>query len=401
MKMFSALKHKNYRLLWLGILISNTGDWMDLVALNWFVLVTTGSSFYLGLVNLSRGLPILIFTLIGGVAADHFERRRLMMVTQATAMVLAFVLAGIVYSGGTNISLILMIATARGIVISFNLPARHSLISTIVPREDLPNAIALSSVTLNLTKVIGPSIAGIFIGLVGTAGCFLINGISFLVVLWSLGAMRIVADPVRQEKLSILRGIGEALIYVRGNRAILLLVLIAIVPTFLGQPYIHLLTLFAHDVFKIGPAGLGFITSCAGAGSILGGLLVASMSLRSRHGTTMIIFLIAFGVLLLCFALNPVFVLAPAILVGVGAMHIAYNATNNTILQMSVDDKIRGRVLSVLFLNRGLVQLGTAMGAILSALIGPQFALAGMATMIIVFGTALIIWSPTVRNLKV
>ena len=157
----AVLRHRNYRLLWIGTLFSNSGDWMDQIALNWLVLETTGSAAMLGLVNFCRAVPILALTLLGGVAADRFERRRLMMASQALGMVLAFLLALLVAIGQANIWVILAIAAGRGAMVAFNQPARHSLVSEIVPRDVLPSAIALNSLTFNLTKVIGPSAGGI------------------------------------------------------------------------------------------------------------------------------------------------------------------------------------------------------------------------------------------------
>lgn len=397
---FSALSHRNYRLLWGGTLISSSGDWMDQIALNWFVVEMSGSAFELALVNLCRGLPILVFTLIGGAMADRLERRRLMMVTQSSAMLLAFVLAALVLTGTATIASVLMVATARGIVISFNLPARHSLIPELVPATDLANAVALNSLTNNVTKILGPALAGLIIAWLGTGACFLINGLSFLVVLWTLQSMRFPAAERKQTASTLSQSIGEGIAFVRNDRTVFLLVLIALVPTFFGQPYLTLLALFAYDVFQIGPEGLGLLTSCAALGSVGGALMLAAMPRRAVSGSAMLIFLIAFGVLLCAFALNPLLALAPVLLLGVGAMQIAYNASNNTILQMRVPNAMRGRVMSVLLLNRGLVQLGAAMSAATAGLIGPQLAVAGTGLVIVLFGTMVLLRSRLIRHIQ-
>jgi MFS transporter, DHA1 family, staphyloferrin A biosynthesis exporter len=396
---FSALAHRNYRLLWVGTLISNTGDWMDQVALNWLVIATTGSLFDLALVNLCRGLPILAFTLVGGAMADRLERRRLMMVTQSCAMILAFILSATVFSGTATIAAVLVIVTARGIVISFNLPVRHSLIPELVPASDLPNAVALNSLTLNVTKIVGPALAGLIIAALGTAACFLINGLSFLVVLWTLHAMKFPLAERKRPELSLQRSILEGLSYVWNDRTVLLLVLIALVPTFFGQPYLTLLAVFAHTVFEVGPEGLGFLTSCAAAGSVGGALMLAAFPRQAASGRAMLSFLIAFGVLLCGFALNPILALAPVILVGVGAMQIAYNASNNTVLQMRVPNHMRGRIMSVLLLNRSLVQLGAAASSAAAGLIGAPFAVASGGAIITLFGTAVLLRSRRIRKI--
>lgn len=398
-KAFSALSHRNYRLMWTGTLVSNTGDWMDQVALNWLVVSTTGSAFHLALVNLCRGLPILLFVLVGGAMADRLPRRRLMMLTQSAAMALATFLAVMVIWGGAPIWAILLVATGRGIFTAFNMPVRHSLISELVPKSDLPNAIALHSMTVNLTKIIGPALAGLIIGTLGTGVCFALNAVSFIVVIRSLQAMRFPPDPPRAPSQSLGRSILEGITYVRGERTVLLLVMIALVPTFFGQPYLSILTLFAHDVFRIGPEGLGILMAFAAGGSVLGALVLASFPVLAASGWWMTVFLIGFGAVLLAFAASPYLMLAPLLLFAAGAFQIAYNATNNTILQMRVPNDVRGRVISILMLNRGLVQLGTAATAGVAGMIGPRWAMAGNGLVILLLGAFILLRERRVTTL--
>ncbi|CAH0343107.1 MFS transporter [Rhizobium sp. CECT 9324] len=397
---FSALSHRNYRLMWTGTLVSNTGDWMDQVALNWLVVATTGSPFQLALVNLCRGLPILLLVLVGGAMADRLPRRRLMMLTQAVAMVLAIFLAAMVIWGGAPLWAILTVATGRGIFTAFNMPVRHSLISELVPRRDLPNAIALHSMTVNLTKIIGPALAGLIIATLGTGVCFALNAASFVVVIGSLQAMRFPPEPIRAPSLPLGRSIAEGLSFVRGDRTVLMLVLIALVPTFFGQPYLSILTLFAHDVFQIGPEGLGLLMAFAAGGSVIGALMLASLPGIAASGWWMMAFLIGFGAILVVFAASPYLAVAPVLLLAAGAFHIAYNAANNTILQMRVPNEVRGRVISILMLNRGLVQLGTAASAGLAGLIGARWALGINGLFILVFGALVLLRERRITRLN-
>ncbi|WP_159946438.1 MFS transporter [Rhizobium sp. 18065] len=397
---FSALSHRNYRLMWTGTLVSNTGDWMDQVALNWLVVATTGSPFQLALVNLCRGLPILLFVLVGGAMADRLPRRRLMMLTQAAAMALAIFLAAMVLWGGAPLWAILTVATGRGIFTAFNMPVRHSLISELVPRHDLPNAIALHSMTVNLTKIIGPALAGLIIATLGTGVCFVLNAASFVVVIGSLQAMRFPPEPTRAPSLPLGRSIAEGVAYVRGERTVLMLVLIALVPTFFGQPYLSILTLFAHDVFQIGPEGLGLLMAFAAGGSVIGALVLASLPGIAASGWWMMAFLIGFGAILVVFAASPFLAVAPVLLLAAGAFYIAYNAANNTILQMRVPNEVRGRVISILMLNRGLVQLGTAASAGLAGVIGARWALAINGLIILVFGALVLLRERRITGLN-
>ncbi|WP_426289858.1 MFS transporter (plasmid) [Ensifer adhaerens] len=399
---FAALKHPNFRLMWLGNLISNSGDWLDQVALNWLVISTTGSPIFLGLVNLARGMPNAVLALVAGVVADKFDRRKMMMVTQTLAMIFAVALFVLVFSGNDSILAILLLATARGVVIAFNINARHFLISELVPTRDLASAIALNSIALNISKILGPlAAAGIIAGF-GTATCFLVNAVSFTFVLAMLFLVKLPPKPIREARrerffTTLLGGIT----YLRQNDTLLLLVLVALVPTFFAQPYIQLLALFAHDVFHVGSAGLGIMVSVAAGGAIAGGLLSAWLQRDARRGDIMLLFMAGFGAFLLMFSLAPNIYVALPMLFCTGAMHIAYNSSNNTILQISVDDNYRGRVLSTLFMTRGLVSLGTAAIATVAAFLGPRTAMALTTSVVMAFAIVLWVQAPRLRNLRV
>ena len=404
---FSSLRYRNYRLLWTGTLISNSGDWMDQIALNWFVVSTTGDPYYLALVNLSRAVPILVFTLIGGAVADRVERRKMLIATQASAMMLAFLLAAMVIAGHAPMWAVLLLAAGRGILMSFNMPARHSLISELVPTSELPNAVALNSMTINITKILGPGAGGLIIATLGTGACFLINGLSFLFVLWTLHSMKIAPRPEAETKTgvqrprpaeSLIQSVGSGLRYTWSHTEILLLVLVSLVPTFFGQPYLVLLTLFAQDVFMTGPEGLGLLISCAATGSVCGALMLAGMPQWAASPRIMLIFVILFGVLLAVFATTSYMLLALPLLFAVGALNIAGNASNNTILQLRTAASMRGRVLSIMLLNRGLAQLGAATSAAIAGLIGVQATVAAAGCLIVAFGAYAFIFSRLGRD---
>lgn len=396
----AVLGHRNYRLLWIGTLFSNSGDWMDQIALNWLVLQTTGSAAMLGLVNLCRAIPILALTLLGGVAADRFERRRLMMASQALGMALALALALLVALGQVNIWLILVIAAGRGAMVAFNQPARHSLVSELVPREILPSAIALSSLTFNLTKVIGPLLAGVIIATAGIAACFAVNALSFIVVLWSLAAMRFPPRVRAASSESVLAALALGFGYLRSNRKVLILVLVAFIPTFFGQPYLQLLAVFAVDIFHVGPDGLGTLTAAAAIGAMAGALVLALAPGAGRRGRFMLVVMFVYGLLICGFSLISNFWLATVTLLAVGACQIMCNAANNILLQTIVPDAVRGRVLSILLLNKGLVQLGTAGVAMLAALIGVNWALLLSGAVVALSAIAVLAMAPSIRRLR-
>jgi MFS family permease len=378
----APLSHRNYRLLWTGTVISQSGDWMDQIALNWLVYDLTGSAFALGLVNLCRLSPILFFTLVGGVVADRVERRKLMFTTQTVAMVLALVLAVLVSTGLVQLWMVLLVAVGRGIALSFNLPARQSLISDLVPREMLTSAIALSQATNNLTRVLGPAIGGILIATVGVAGAFYVNGLSFVAVLFGLAMMRFPPREVRQ-KTGILTELLGGLRYIRGEPNMRTLIVLALVPVILGQPYMTMLTVFASDVLGIGASGLGLLTACSGAGAVCGSLFIASRGASSGRRKRMRIGLIAYGVTLLVFAVSPWLWLSAGTLLAVGFSQQVYNTQNNALVQEEVDAEYRGRIVSILFLNRGLLPLGTAIAGFGTDLWGAQVTLGTMAALLV------------------
>jgi MFS family permease len=379
-----SLRHRNYRLLWIGTLISNSGDWMDQIALNWLVYELSGSAVQLALLNLCRLAPIFVFTLIGGVVADRTERRRLLFTTQFVAMVLAFVLATLTILGIVQIWMVLLIAVGRGIVLSFNQPARQSLISELVPRRDLKNAIALNSATLNLTRVFGPMIGGVLIATVGVAGAFYLNAASFVAVLYGLALMRFPERPVRVRTTGILNDLEGGLRYVVHKPALRTLVILALVPFVLGMPYMTMLTVFASDVLDVGGGGLGLLTACSGVGAVSGALWVAGRAHRASLTRLMLVGMISFGATILIFSLSSWFWVSVVMLLAVGASQQIYMASNNALIQTSVEEEYRGRVLSTLFLNRGMVPLGTMVAGIGTAIFGVQATLASMGGALLV-----------------
>lgn len=384
--MFAALRHRNFRLYWIGSLIANTGDWMDQIAIGWLIWELTGSGGYLGLLAFCRAFPILLFTLFGGAVADRFERRRVMQGTQTFAMLLALLLALLVFTDVVRVWHVLAIAALRGVMLSVNLPTRQALLSDIVDRQHLPNAIALNSATLNLTRILGGSLGGLLITLVGTAGVFLLNGLSFIILIVALAMMTIPPATRQVTHASILRSIGEGLSYLRGNQVLRTLVILALAPMVFGMPYMSLLPIFAGDVLDIGNEGYGLLVACTGIGAVAGSLTIAALSDYRRRGQLMLVIMAGFGTMLFLFSRSELPVLSAVLLLGVGAGQTGYMALNTTLLQTHASDAMRGRVMSIFFLNRGLVPVGTLVAGVASEAFGARavvacmgLAVAGMA----------------------
>ena len=394
----SSLRHRNYRLLWTGNIISHTGDWMDQIAFSWLAYEMTHSTVSLALVNVCRAGPILLFTLIGGVIADRVERRTLLFSTQFILMLMAFLLAGLLTLDLLQVWMAFAIAIARGVTNSFNQPARQSLISDLVPNQILPNAVALNSATMNLTKVIGPASGGILIATIGVEGAFYVNAVSFIAVLYGLALMQFPPREAARKRNSILADLRGGFAYLQREKALRLLVIMALVPMVLGQPYQTMLTVFAKDVFESGSQGLGVMQSVAALGSLSGAIIIASQRESRGFNLKMLLGLVGFGGGLFLFCLTPSMLLALVPLFMAGIFMQTYQVSNNTVLQMKVDPEYRGRVLSTLFLQRGMVPLGTMFAGMLTTVVGPQAALGAMAFSLLVIGILLIPYALPLLN---
>lgn len=398
--MFAALRHRNYRLYWIGALVANTGDWMDQVAFGWLMWEMTNSAGYLGLLAFCRGFPIMVFTLFGGALADRFERRRLMQATQSFAMILALLLALLVATGLVQIWQVLAIATLRGVMMSVNLPTRQALLSDIVDREHLSNAIALNSATRNVTRIVGGSLGGLLITLVGTAGVFLLNGLSFIILIVALAMMTIPPLVHSGPHQNILRAISEGFAYVRSQETLRTLLVLALAPTLFGMPYINLLPIFADNVLGIGHEGYGLLLSCTGVGALTGALTVAALSDYRRRGRLMLFIMIWYGVLLFLFSRSSMPLLSYVLLFGVGAGQTGYLAFNMTLLQTHATDDMRGRVISFYYLNRGLVPLGTLLAGVSADLLGVQWTVMVMGSVVALLGLFTLLRSPSMQMIE-
>lgn len=381
---FAALGHRNYLLLWIGNLISNTGDWMDQVALNWLVWTLTHNPVDLATLNACRALPILVFTLFGGALADHVERRRLMQLTQVFAMALAFILAILVWASVVQLWQVFFIGILRGVTMSVLQPTRGALVSELVPREILMNAVALNTATLNMSRVLGGMLGGVLIGLVGVTGCFLFNGFSFVVVIWALALMRLpIRQGTRQHK-GLAHSVLEGLRYIRGEPALLGLMLAGLAPMVFGMPYMSLLPIFADSVLQISNEGYGLMVAFSGIGALTGALMVASLTNFRRRGQLMLAVMAAFGLALLLFSMSSWTPLSLALLLGVGGGSTGYVAITASLLQTHASDEMRGRVMSVFLLNRGLVPLGTMLAGLAAQLVGAPLTIAMMGVIVMV-----------------
>ena len=360
-RLTAALHYRDFRVLWIGAFTSSIGTWVQKVAQNWLVLTIAGSAsaFYLGLDSFLGEVPILLFTLIGGVVADRRDRRQLLVMSQCVQMATAFTLAALVYWDVVRIWHVLTLSVITGMAQAFGGPAHQSLIPSLIDKQHLPNAIALNSIQFNLARVIGPLIAGAALAAFGMAACFGLNGISFLAVIVALLSLHIRHTPVSSGSRmhEELRG---GLSYVRRQPGLIGLTLLAFATTFLGTPVLTFLPLFAQDVFRGGVGQYTQLMACAGAGAVTGALVVAWLGTFRGMGRTLLVLQLVFGALVALFALTRVIWISAVLLFAAGACMVMVFALLSSLVQLIAPNEMRGRVMSIYMVAfRGGMPLGS------------------------------------------
>jgi MFS family permease len=345
----SALSHRNYRLFFFGQLISVTGTWMQTMAQAWLVLKLTGSAFDLGLINVFQFAPVLVLGLVGGVLADRFPKRTVLVITQASSGMLSAILGILVFTNAVQLWHVYALALALGIVKAFDMPTRQAFVVEMVGKEDLVNAVALNSAVFNAARLIGPALAGIVLGVVGIAACFGVDAISYLAVIAGLLMMRIEPFKGIRPRAGI-KELREGLAYVKMTPAVLLpIAIIGFMATF-ALNFKVWLPLLAENDFHIGASGFGLLYSMVGAGSLVGALFIAFIGREPRR-SLMLVTAVMIGVLEVGLAVVSAIplslVFALLLLPGMGFCNTTTSAMANTLVQMITPDHLRGRVMSV------------------------------------------------------
>lgn len=344
--MFRSLRHRNYRLFFMGHSVSLIGNWLQWAAMNWLVFELTGSPRWLGIVGFCR-ISILFVAPFAGILADRFERRKLVVITQALATIQPFLLGFLTLTGLINEWCIVALSIYAGIIAAFDIPVRQSLTVELVGNKaDLGNAIALNSSMVNGARLIGPAIAGLLIWAVGEGWCFLLNGLSYLPVIVALLMMEFPARPRQTKRRHVLRELKEGVRYAFGFAPIRTVLLLLCTVSIMGMPFQQLMSAFAQDVLHVGPRIFGLLTGCVGIGAVAGAMTLARR--RSAAGLENLIPVATtiFGLGLVAFSMARVWWLAMPMLVIVGFGMMVQMASSNTFLQTICDDDKRGRVMS-------------------------------------------------------
>ncbi|MFN2308379.1 MAG: MFS transporter [Gammaproteobacteria bacterium] len=383
-----AFRHRNFRLYFLGQLLSLHGTWMQSIAQAWLVYRLTDSSFMLGLVSFLNLVPVLLLGLFAGAVADRYSRFRLFWVTQTLAMLQAFLLGALTLGGAVQVGHVLVLAAALGVIHAFEIPARHALVASLVERAELSNAIGLNSSLFNLARFLGPALAGALIAAFGEGPVFVINGLSFLAVLLALAAMR--PRPAMHlrsgESGGALAGLRFAWRQVAFRYALGLVALISL----FGTPYLVLMPVFAREVFGGDAPQLGLLVGAAGLGALLAALRLA----RREHGTGLERVIVASALLagasLLVFSQAGSFAFALCVLPVTGFAITSLVTTTNTFLQLQAEDGLRGRLMSLFsMVFLGLAPIGNLVAGGVAQRIGaPSTVLA--CALICLIGAALL-----------
>jgi len=388
---FRALRHRNYRLYFIGQLTSLAGTWMQSAAQAWLVLGLTNSSLMLGVVSFAQFLPILLVGLFAGVVVDRIDRRRMLLGTQTLLMLSAFMLAGLTWSGTVRVWHVIALAAFNGTVSSFDMPGRQSFVVEMVGYEDLANAIALNSMMFNSARMLGPAAAGILIAWLGTGTCFFLNGVSFLAVIWSLYLMVIPAREIAGAGTAMFKQLREGLEYVWRHRQIFQQMALAAVSNGFGYQYLVLVPVFARNVLHGGARAYGFLVAIQGLGAVFGAATLASRVTTSGIRNNLIVGLLISAVGIVTFAFSPWMGLSLGAQLIVGAGLTNFRASNNTLVQLFVSDDLRGRVMSTYQLAAlGMTPIGALAVGYLGTALGPREAVLICGAIILMCGITLL-----------
>ena len=394
---FAALKHRNFRLFFVGQLISLTGSWIQNTAQGWLVYQLTGSKVLLGTVAAVGSLPMLLLSVWGGSVADRHPKRTVVLLTQTGMMLTAFVFAALVGSGRIQPWHILGLAAAGGVAMAFDMPARHAFMVEMTNREDLMNAVSLNSSIVNGTRVVGPAVAGLLMAQVGMTWCFLLNGLSFIAVIAGLLMMRLPRFVPPAEPASTARHVLEGFTYVAGHRRVRILLLLFGVVVVFGWSYSILLPAYATDILQLGESGYGALLSANGCGALLGALTVATYGNRVRPRLLILGGLWLFSAMLVLLAVVRWFPLVLACMVVGGWGMLLYFSTTNTLIQTHVSDEMRGRVMGIWALVfGGMMPVGGLESGLLSQALGVPWTIATGALVCAVAG--IVTWGMVRRN---
>lgn len=395
---FPALRSKNYQLYFSGQLVSLIGTWLQIVAQSWLVLELTNSAFLIGLVAAAASLPTLLFAAFGGLIVDAFPKRKILFFTQTSSMILAFILGILAVLKIINVWEITLLAFLLGVVNAIDIPARQAFAVEMVGKQDLASAISLNSGIFNGARVIGPSLAGFLIGVTGTGGAFILNGFSYIAVIFALSQIK-VKSIIHKTHPNPLKAIKEGVSYALAHPIIRTLLVFAGVVSIFGWSFTTVLPIIARNIYHSGATGLGYLYAAMGLGAVSATVAVSALSNR----VSALIFILGgnvlFSVAIILFTLSPTLVTALIFLFLAGFGLLSMFSMINTTIQSLVEDRYRGRVLSlytIMFL--GMTPFGNLQVGYLSEHFGTGFAIRLGAILTLLFGALIFVNREKIRK---
>jgi MFS family permease len=380
-RVLTALSHRDFRYIWFGNFLSNTGTWMQNIAQGWLVLQLSNSAFWLGVVSFAAAAPLLVFTILGGVIADHVDKRRMLINTQIAMMISAFMLALLTYKHVVTVPHIVLLAFVTGLAASLAAPAHQALVPQLVPRKHLTNAIGINSAQFNLSRVIGPTIGGFSMAWFGVAGNFMLNGISFLAVIIALSRMHYPAQTAIPSG-SLWERMRDGFRYVAHDPHLRVLVQLVCIGSLLAIPYFSFIPVFARDILHVGERGLGLLMAFSGLGAFFAAITVAYLGKFRRRGTYILLSGSTFFVTVAGVAWSRSFALTAALQFIAGYAVIIMVAIINTRLQLMAADEMRGRIMSIYATAYlGLPPVGSFIAGFISRWTTVPSAIGGMAVL--------------------
>jgi len=406
-RMLAAFTYRDFRVQWFGACTSSIGTWMQIVAQNWLVLTLTKSPFYLGLDAFLQQLPIILFTLIGGVLADRHDRRRTLLASQYVQMATSATLALLMYLQVVQIWHILLLSFTTGVAQAFGGPAYQSLIPSLVDKKDLPNAVALNSIQFNVARVVGPLLFGATLVVFAKWGysepqamnaCFALNALSFVVVINTLMMLHVKHIPPAASK-GMREDLQIGLSYVRHHASLVAFIVLAATTTFLGFAVLTFLPVFAQRVFHEGASTYSHLMAFSGAGSIVGALIIAWLGKFKRMGLTALVVQALYGMLILAFAASRMLWLSDILLFFTGAALMIVFSTVTSLIQLLAPNEMRGRVMSIYMLAfRGGMPLGSLVSGYLATLIGAPTVIGINGVLLVLVAIYFLVRHPGVRE---
>lgn len=357
----------------------------------------TGSAFLLGAINGFRALPLLFLAPFGGVAADRFDRKLLMFLTQVFLLVTALVMGLIIATGSLEVWHLFAFTLLTGVAWAFNMPVRQSVMPSLVPKDDIMNALALNSAGFNVTRIVGPTLGGVLIAALGTADNFFLQAAAYFMVTLTLLKLSVPAAS-RSNTVSVRQNLIDGARYVFHDPTMRTLMLLALVPVIVALPYFTIMPVFAEEVLGKGAGGFGLLMAAPGIGAVIGTLTIASLSGISRKGPLLLGAIFALGGLLIVFSLSRSFWLSFGLLIVIGATQMAYLTTNQTLLQLIIPDELRGRVMGIYMLNQGLLPFGSLFAGGMADFVGAPDAVMVMGALTCALAAAFAFQAKSLRH---